>query len=145
VGTYLFLDLGLHKELSMLGRIWLPSFAAAAFLLGTAGAFAQTIGSVESINPDGVAARNLALTTAQKSAIYAAVMQQKVRASANAIPVAIGAAVPPTLALLDLPDDAVADQPWADLLKYAMVEDDVVVVDPVAMRVVDIIHGGARP
>jgi hypothetical protein len=26
-----------------------------------------------------------------------------------------------------------------------MVEDDVVVVDPIAMRVVDIIHGSARP
>jgi hypothetical protein len=30
-------------------------------------------------------------------------------------------------------------------LKYAMVGDDVVVVDPVTMRVVDIIHGSTRP
>jgi hypothetical protein len=129
----------------MSGRIWLPPFAAIAFFLGTAGAFAQTVGSDESINPHGVAARNLTLTAAQKSAIYTAVMQQKVRASAGAIPVAVGAPVPPTIALRDLPDQAVADQPWADLLKYAMVEDDVVVVDPIAMRVVDIIHGSARP
>jgi hypothetical protein len=47
--------------------------------------------------------------------------------------------------LLELPDQAAADQPWAEFLKYAMVDDDVVVVDPMAMRVVDVIHGNARP
>jgi hypothetical protein len=129
----------------MSGRIWLPPFAAIAFFFGTAAAFAQTVGAEESINPDGVAARHLTLTAAQRSALYTAVMQQKVRISINSIPVAIGASVPSTLALRDLPDDAVAEQPWADLLKYAMVEDDVVVVDPIAMRVVDIIRGSARP
>ena len=30
-------------------------------------------------------------------------------------------------------------------LKYAMVAHDVVVVDPVAMRVVELIHGSTRP
>jgi hypothetical protein len=129
----------------MLGRIWLPPFAAIALFLGTAGAFAQTAGSDEAVNPDGVVAQKLALTAAQRSAIYNAVRQQKVRASAIAIPAAIGAPVPPTIALSSLPDQAGGDQPWAELLKYAMVEDDVVVVDPVAMRVVDVIHGSASP
>jgi hypothetical protein len=30
-------------------------------------------------------------------------------------------------------------------LKYAMVESDVVVIDPIKTRIVDVIHGGARP
>ena len=129
----------------MIGRIWIPPCAAVALFLGTAGAFAQTVGSDEAVTPDGVVAQKLALTAAQKSAIYNAVMQHKVRASTTAIPAAIGAPVPPTIALSDLPDQAVGHQPWAEFLKYAMVEDDVVVVDPLAMRVVDIIHGSARP
>jgi hypothetical protein len=33
----------------------------------------------------------------------------------------------------------------ADVLKYATVERDVVVVDPIRMRVIDVIHSGAGP
>ena len=39
---------------------------------------------------------------------------------------------------------SVDDAPEKDL-KYAMVEDDVVVVDPVKLRVVEVIHGTNRP
>jgi Protein of unknown function (DUF1236) len=129
----------------MLSRIWTPPIAAVALFLGTVCAFAQTVGLEEAVDLNGMVAQKLALTAAQRSAIYNAVRQQKVRASAIAIPAAIGAPVPPTIALSSLPDQAGGDQPWAELLKYAMVEDDVVVVDPVAMRVVDVIHGSASP
>jgi hypothetical protein len=128
----------------MLGRIWIPPVAAIALLLGTAGAFAQTAGSDEGVNPDGVIAQQLQLTDAQRSAIYNAVRQQGLRASNILFPVAVGAPVPPSAALLELPDQT-ADQSWAEFLKYAMVADDVVLVDPIRMRVVDVIHGNARP
>jgi Protein of unknown function (DUF1236) len=72
-------------------------------------------------------------------------MQQQVRASASTLPAAIGAPVPPTIALSSLPDQAMGERSWADLLKYAMVEDDVVVIDPIAMRVVDVIHRSTTP
>lgn len=92
-----------------------------------------------------------ALTPAQKSAIYNAVQAQRVRSAARVIiHPAIGAPVPPSLTLSDLPAEAMSvalpDQPGSDdaaFLKYAMVGDDVVVVDPIAMRVVDVIHRGA--
>jgi hypothetical protein len=92
-----------------------------------------------------------ALTPAQKSAIYNAVQAQRVRSAARVIiHPAIGAPVPPSLTLSDLPAEALSvalpDQPGSDdaaFLKYAMVGDDVVVVDPIAMRVVDVIHRGA--
>ncbi len=32
-----------------------------------------------------------------------------------------------------------------DFLKYAMVDDNIVAVDPIGMGVVDIVHGGPGP
>ena len=139
------LDLVHFRGTIMIGRIRIPLFAAIALFLGTGGAFAQTVGSDETVDPDGVVAQKLVLTAAQKSTIYNAGMKQKIRASTATIPAAVGAPVPPTIALSDLPDQAVGDQPWAELLKYAMVADEVVVVDPIAMRVVDIIPSSTRP
>jgi hypothetical protein len=40
-------------------------------------------------------------------------------------------------------EQCMTGQIW--FLKYAMVECDGVVTDPIKTRVVDIIHGGARP
>ena len=133
----------------MIGRIWLPSLVAFAFILGTAGAGAQTVGPDEAVNANGAVVQKLALTEAQKSAIYNAVRRQRPRVStatvSGAIPVAVGAPVSPAATLADLPDQAAANEPWAAYLKYAMVEDDVVVVDPIGMRVVGIIHGSTKP
>jgi hypothetical protein len=144
-------------ERGLNGRIWLSPFAAlmAAFgfflalFIGTAAAVAQTVGPDEAVKPDdGVVTEQLALTPAQKSAIYNAVLQQRVRASTTRIPAAtpvtVGGTVPPVVGLADLPDQAVADNFGTMFLKYAMVEDDVVVVDPITMRVVEIIRGSTR-
>jgi hypothetical protein len=129
----------------MRNPIQLTALAISAFLLGTAAAPAQTVGTDEAIKPNGTVVQNLALTPAQKNAIHNAVFQQRVRPFTVRLTAAVGAPVPPAVELLDLPDQATADNPWAALLKYAMVENDVVVVDPVGMRVVDVIHDGAKP
>jgi hypothetical protein len=57
----------------------------------------------------------------------------------------VGTPVFPSVPLSDLPSTAAIDGSGMEFLKYAMVEDDVVVVDPIRMRVVDVIHGGAIP
>jgi hypothetical protein len=137
-------------EQGMTNRICVPAVMVAALFLGTLGAYAQTIGPDEAIRPDGAVSQRLALTAAQKSAIYNAVAQQRVRPSSSGIAVAVGAPVPPNVELRDLPDQALAGDPlfgdpWAALLKYAMVDDDVVVVDSIRMRVVEIIYGSAKP
>jgi hypothetical protein len=106
-------------------------------------AFAQTIGPDETVGPRGDVGQAVALTPAQKNAVYNAVSRQRVRASQSAIPVAVGAPVPAAVKLADLPDETGVLAPA--LLKYAMVQDDVIVVDPVNMRVVDIIRGNAEP
>lgn len=137
----------------MTGRNWRPQcvaqwvaiLAALTLCLGTAGADAQTIGPDEAVNANGAVTQQLALTQAQRAAIYNAVLQQRVRISTTCIPVAVGAPVPSMAELAELPDQAAANAPLVADLKYAMVEDDVVVVDPIRMRVVDIIHGDTRP
>jgi hypothetical protein len=117
---------------------------AVALSLGAPAAIAQTAGPDEAIKPDGAVRQPLALSPAQKSTIYNAVHRQRVRAPTT-VPAAVGAPVAPSEALTELPDFAAADHCSALFLKYAMVEDDVVVVDPINMRVVDIIHASARP
>ena len=119
--------------------------ALLGLLFGMAPALAQSAGPDEAIQPNGTVAQSLVLTAGQRSAIYNIVIRQRVKPHADQIAVAVGTPVPPTIELVDLPDQATADNPSAALLKYAMVHGDVVVVDPVAMRVVDVIRNGAKP
>jgi hypothetical protein len=56
--------------------------------------------------------------------------------------------VPHAIALSDIPVQTLFDQDSLDdsrgnLLKYAIVEGEVVVIDSIQMRVVDVIHRGA--
>jgi hypothetical protein len=122
-----------------------PALALLGLLFGIAPALAQSAGPDEAIQPNGTVRQNLALTAGQRSAIYNIVIRERAKPYADQMSVAVGAPVPPTIALVDLPDQATANNPSAALLKYAMVQGDVVVVDPVAMRVVDVIRSGAKP
>jgi hypothetical protein len=113
--------------------------------LGVTAALAQSAGPDEAVRPNGAVTQQLALTAEQKSAIYNAVIGQRLRPRTDQISVSVGAPVPPFVELIDLPDQASAGYASAAVLKYAMVENDVVVIDPVVMCVVDVIRGGARP
>ena len=101
-------------------------------------AFAHTSG-IRAQSDNAVAAQNLELTAAQRSAIYAAVSKDRSKASPQRFPAVIGAEVPPMINLYALPDDIVAGNPTAKLYECTMVEDKVVLVDPTRMRVVDTI------
>ncbi len=138
----------------MVTRIRAASLVRAASLailvfLPAAGAWAQNFGPDEAVGPDGSLRQELALTAAQRSAIYNSVLQRRLHVSGTPITMAIGAPVPRSVELCDLPEATAASdiriKSSANDLKYAMVEDDVVVVDPLSMQVVDIIHGGAKP
>ena len=129
-------------------RIQLLPFVVAALFVG-AGVRAQTVGPDEVVTRHGAATQKLALTQAQKSAIYNAVVGQRVHAAARDIRPAVGAPVPPSVELPDLPVQAILDQDSLDdssgnFLKYAIVEGEVVVIDPIQMRVVDVIHSGGN-
>jgi hypothetical protein len=134
----------------MRAAIRLFTAASLALLLGTAGAMAQSAGPDEAVAPNGGLMQKHALTAGQKNAIYNAISRQKTRIPAGRIAAAVGAPVPPSAELVDLPDQANDDAAGIDrsptgILKYAVVENQVVVVDPVTMRVVDVIHNSAKP
>jgi Protein of unknown function (DUF1236) len=122
-----------------------PAFALLGLFFGIAPALAQSAGPDEAIQPNGTVRQDLALTAGQRSAIYNIVIRERVKPQADHLAAAVGAPVPPTIELVDLPDQATVNNPSAAVLKYAMVHGDVVVVDPVAMRVVDVIRNGAKP
>jgi hypothetical protein len=115
-------------------------------VFGSAAAFAQSVGPDEAVQPNGAFTQNLALTAAQKNAIHNAIFQQRLNPYTLELATTVGAPVPQSVELIDLPENATAGDPWAIHLKYAMVGNDIiVVVDPVQMRVVDVIHSGAKP
>ena len=82
----------------------------------------------------------LALTSAQKAIIRDSVRQESAKAASpiNFV-VAIGAPVPPSLELYLLPDAALKAVPEAKIVKYTVVQEKIVLVDPTNMRVVDVI------
>jgi hypothetical protein len=135
----------------MTARLWLPALALLASLSGISGAAAQAIGPDEAVAPSGSLAQQTVLSPQQRRAIYESVARQGVRSAGPAIAAMVGAPVPPALVLHDLPEQPgnpsqAADDFGLRVLKYAMVADDVVVVDPIAMRVVDVIHrDGVKP
>ena len=81
--------------------------------------------------------QKLELTPAERSAIYATVSKDKSKVAPQPFSTKVGADVPPMIELYSLPDETVADNPTAKLYKYTMVENEVVVVDPTKMRIVD--------
>jgi hypothetical protein len=126
----------------MIGRIAMPiSIVAAllAFAATTPPATAQAVGADEAA-PAVRLAPHIALSPAQKRAIYAAISRQRLRTSALDIPLTVGATVSRSAVLLTLPDEARGDDLPGQDLKYATVDNNVVLVDSISMRVVDIIH-----
>jgi hypothetical protein len=80
------------------------------------------------------------LTSAQKTAILDAVRQEnKQIAPGTNFVVSVGGAVPPQLELYILPDRALSTVPDAKSMKYTVVQNQIVLVDPTTMRVVDVI------
>ena len=136
----------------MTARLRLPGLILLASLPGITSVAAQSLGPDEAMGPPGSVSQQTVLSPQQRRAIYEAVIRQKVNFAGPALATVVGAPVPPSLLLHDLPDpptgnsDQAADDTNVRVLKYAMVADDVVVIDPVAMRVVDVIHrAGVKP
>jgi hypothetical protein len=82
-----------------------------------------------------------ALTAAQKAAIFSSVTLDKSKAKASEdFKLSVGQQVPPTIDLHPLPAGALAEAPAARPYRYTLVADDqVVLVDPATMRIVDVI------
>jgi Protein of unknown function (DUF1236) len=81
-----------------------------------------------------------ALTPAQKAAIFSSVTldKSKMKPTEN-FRVAVGAKVPSVIELHALPEGALAEAPTARPYRYTMVANQVVLVDPATMLVVEVI------
>lgn len=86
----------------------------------------------------------LALTAAQRRAIYVAVGNDRTKTAKQPFPAAVGADVPPMLELYTLPDQVLAENRAASFYQYTLVQNKVVLVDPTRMRVVDVIGPPGR-
>ena len=86
------------------------------------------------------------LTNAQRATIANAVRRDGGKpASRVGFAASVGAAVPPQIELYILPDAALAAVPDAKIVKYTMVQNQIVLVDPTTMRVVDVIPAPPAP
>jgi hypothetical protein len=115
--------------------------------IGGVGAASAQIGSTPPTIQDGTIGRGdpystqLRLSETQKSAIAEAVRRDNKAADPSVSFVAsVGAPVPPVIELYMLPDAILADMPAAKRVKYTVMKNQLVLVDPVTMRVVDIIQ-----
>jgi hypothetical protein len=92
----------------------------------------------DQVSEQGVAPK-LALTPAQRSAIYQEVHTDPSKVAPSRFAAHVGAEVPPMIELYVLPDDILANNPETKLYKFTKVDDAVVLVDPTRMRVIAVI------
>jgi Protein of unknown function (DUF1236) len=90
----------------------------------------------------GVAQVQIQLDAAQRAAIVTAVRDVRNAPPGHSFNVSVGAQVPPSIDLYYLPVAALSQAPEARALKYTMVQNQVVLVDPTNMRIVDVIRFG---
>jgi len=112
--------------------------APAVLIAGLGGAAAQTSAIEEEVSERGVAPK-LALTPAQRIAIYQEVHKDTSKVAPSRFATHVGAEVPPMIELYTLPDDILANNPETKLYKFTKVDDQIVLVDPTKMRVIAVI------
>ena len=122
---------------------WSPLLGLAV-LVGLAGLGTNSYGqsyAQDSATKPGVADQAPELSAAQRSAVYSAVAQEKSKVRPPlAFNLAIGVKVPPSIALYPLPDRTLSEIPAIRSYQYTIVQDQVVLVDPTTLQVVDIIR-----
>jgi hypothetical protein len=82
------------------------------------------------------------LDAAQRAAIVYAVRDVRNAPPGHSFNMSIGAQVPPSIELYYLPIAALSQAPEVRALKYTMVQNQVVLVDPTNMRIVEVIRPG---
>ncbi len=117
--------------------------AIALLLLGGSAvpAAAQATPAHPGAEENPAAVPSLKLTAAQKQTIYASISSQKQKETAPpTFRVAVGAVVPPSVELQALPKTIVDLIPELKDYEYAMVTNQVLLVDPKTKQVIEIIN-----
>jgi|SRR5215470_8873602 len=90
----------------------------------------------------GTGAAQVKLDGAQRAAIVTAVRDVRIAPPSQSFNLSVGTQVPPTIELNYLPVAAFSQAPEARALKYTIAQNQVVLVDPTNMRIVEIIRMG---
>jgi len=114
---------------------------AAAILVVTGTASAQTT-IIERDNPSVIARERVELTPAQRTTIYRSVTRERVQMQMvpQGVDVRLGARVPQTVELREMPSALVTDVPTVRRYRYMVINNEVVLVDPATSEVVEIIR-----
>ncbi len=111
-----------------------------ALASGISGVAAQVGAASQSQTPNP----QIQLDPAQRAAIVTAVRDTKIPPPGRSFNLSVGAEVPPSIELYTLPIAALSQAPEVRNLKYTMVQNQIVLVDPLQMRVVDVIRPNQR-
>lgn len=112
------------------------SVCLAAWACSGAIAWAQTPAQDAAVGP------RITLTTAQRQTIYQSISStQKNHAAPTGFRVSVGGTVPPGIALAPVPDTLTALMPQVGGFETAMIEKQVVLVDPQNRQVAVVIKG----
>jgi hypothetical protein len=128
------------RVLATIALVLATSTGLATAQTGLPGTLERPAESLSPQPPPTSPSAQVQLTLAQKTAILDAVRADgKQIAPGTNFVASIGGPVPPQLELYVLPDRALATVPAANSVKYTLVQNQIVLVDPTTMRVVDII------
>jgi hypothetical protein len=94
--------------------------------------------SIEQASPQSAERPALALSTGQMRCVYAATAKDQARSDLR-IRLALGAEIPRNVELFAFPEEGLACAPELAGYRYIVVEDDVVIVDPVAYAISGVI------
>jgi Protein of unknown function (DUF1236) len=131
------------RRLAIVRALAAQMLMASGFLAAGPGFAAAQSGIEEVASEQGVAPK-LALTLAQRNAIYQEVHKDKSKVAPSRFAAHVGADVPPMIELYALPDDILANNPETKLYKFTKVDDQIVLVDPTKMRVIAVIDPKAK-
>jgi Protein of unknown function (DUF1236) len=134
-GLETFLPIHRNKEEELMRNRLSYGTIVLALACGISGAAAQ-------LGPSGQTQTTIKFDAAQRAAIATAVRDTKIPPPGHSFSLSIGAQVPPSIELYALPIAAMSQAPEAQALKYTLVQNQVVLVDPTNMRVVDVIRPG---
>ena len=83
---------------------------------------------------------SLQLSAQQKAAIFQSVTKERVKSPPPAnMQVSVGAQIPASIELYTLPANVVSEVPAAKAYKYTVAQNQVLIVDPTNMKIVDVI------
>lgn len=121
--------------------------AAILLLAGATAASAQTTvierngpAVIERDSPAVITRERVDLTPAQRTTIYRTVTRERVRTAPQSVEVRVGARLPHSVELSEIPATVIAEVPAVRRYRYMVVNNEVVLVDPATSEVVEIIR-----